>query len=103
VESPIPHVVQKGGSGVVPLCDHIIGQTAAPVADGPAEESPTRAVLTVPRTIGLDIQGQRQAGALVTHPKSASRKAFADLRSGCGPAVSDSTEGAAKEGKICRP
>jgi hypothetical protein len=46
VESPIPHVVQKGGGGVVPIPDHIIGKTGTQVTHGAAQESPTRTVFT---------------------------------------------------------
>jgi len=59
VESQIPHVVQKGGGGVVSVSDYVVGKPAAQVADGTAEEPATRAVLTVPRAVGFDIQGQR--------------------------------------------
>ena len=47
-ESQIPDVVQKGGGGVVPVDDHIIGKPAAQVADGTAQESPTGIVLAIP-------------------------------------------------------
>ena len=50
--------MQKGGGGVVPIGDHIIGKTAAEVADGTAEKSPTGVILAVPRTVGFHIQGQ---------------------------------------------
>ena len=62
-ESQIPDVVQKGGGGEVPVGDHIVGKTAAQVADGTAEESPTGVVLAIPRAVGFDIQGQGQAGS----------------------------------------
>ena len=58
-----PASCREGGAGEVPVDDHIIGKTAAQVAGGTAEKSPTGTVLAIPRAVGFDIQGQGQAGS----------------------------------------
>ena len=62
-ESQIADVVQEGGSGEFSIDDHVIGKTAASVADGAPEQSPTDAVLAIPRAVGFNIQGKGQAGS----------------------------------------
>ena len=62
-ESQVADVVQKGGGGILPIGDDVIGKTWTQVSEGTAEKSPTGLILAIARAVGFDVQGQGQAGA----------------------------------------